>query len=351
MKPVEMGVIGCGVMGNLHARVATESPLMRVAAVADVIEERATKLAAERNVTAVYDSGDALLEDPGVEAVVLALPTRHRTELALSALARGKHVLIEKPIAMNGAEVERMIEARGDLVAACCSSRFRFPASAAAATECIASGALGKIRVVHARAMAQADPPPEEPRPTWRLRKAENGGGYLVNWGCYDLDYLLGITGWSLKPKTVLAQTWTVPPPYEAHLPPDSDAETHFVILVRCECGAVISFERGEYMASRSEGAWQVVGDRGTLQLNMLPADNKKIELDRADPDRGIVSETVFEGGEAWEVLHAGADEDFAAAIREGRPPSTTLERALVVQKITDAVYESAARGVAVEIE
>ena len=164
MKPVTIGVIGCGVMGNLHAKIAAESPLMRVGAVADVIDDRAAKLAGQHDGAAVYDSGVALIERSDVEAVVLALPTQHRTELALQAFARGKHVLLEKPVAMNAGEVERLIEARGELVGACCSSRFRHPPSAVAATECVAAGTLGKIRSVHARAMARADPPPAGPR-------------------------------------------------------------------------------------------------------------------------------------------------------------------------------------------
>ena len=138
-------------------------------------------------------------------------PTQYRTEVALRAFERGKHVLIEKPIAMNAAEVEQLIAARGDLISGCCSSRNRFSAAARLATQLITTGGLGELRTVHCRAIRGAGKEPDTPRPAWRLTKALNGGGILVNWGCYDLDYLLGITGWQLKPQTVFAQTWTVP--------------------------------------------------------------------------------------------------------------------------------------------
>ena len=153
------------------------------------------------NVPATYASAAALLNDPHVAAVVLALPTAGRTELALRALAAGKHVLIEKPVAMNAGEVRQLLAARGQRTVACCQSRLRHTPSAQAATAFIASGALGELRLVRCRANKPAGAAPPAPPPACRLNKALNGGGILVNWGCYDLDYLLGLTGWQLQPR------------------------------------------------------------------------------------------------------------------------------------------------------
>ena len=94
-----------------------------------------------------------LLDDPEVEAVVLAFPTQYRTEVALRAFERGKHVLLEKPIAMNVDEVNQLIAARGALVSGCCSSRNRFNKAARLVTELITSGGLGELRTVHCRAL------------------------------------------------------------------------------------------------------------------------------------------------------------------------------------------------------
>ena len=98
MEPVKLGVIGCGVMGPRHAEVAHASPLLECVAVADLIDERAQAVAAKVGGAKVYREGNDLLEDPKVEAVVLALPAYARTELALTAFANGKHVLTEKPV-------------------------------------------------------------------------------------------------------------------------------------------------------------------------------------------------------------------------------------------------------------
>ncbi len=259
-------------------------------------------------------------------------------------------MLLEKPVAMNEGEVRRMIAARGKLVAACCSSRFRFLQGARVAADFIASGALGGLRVVRCRHIAAAGPKPETPRPDWRLTRALNGGGYLVNWGCYDLDYLLGITGWSLKPRQVLAQTWPVPPQFQSHVAPGSDAEAYYVALIRCEGGAVISIERGEYMPLHSEDAWQIIGTKGSLTLKMTWGSPKAIVHDDTTAERGVAQQTLWQGEEDGSRTRTGPVADFAAAIREGRPPMTTLERALVLQQITDAVYASAAAGSSVGI-
>jgi predicted dehydrogenase len=333
----------------MHLRVAADSPLLEPVAVADVREAVAQEVAAQHGVARAYSSADALFADPEIEAVVLALPTAGRAELALAALAAGKHVLVEKPIALNAGEVRRMIAARGDLIAGCCSSRMRGLPSSSIATEVIASGVLGQLRVVRCRALKGAGAPPQNPPPSWRLSKAMNGGGILVNWGCYDLDYLLGITGWQIEPRLVLARSWGVPATFSAYAAPGSDAEAHVAALILCDGGLTISYERGEFVAGATDEAWHVLGDRGALRLQMLPGANKSIWHDQATP-QGVVSNLIWQGDEPGGSDHIHVLEDFAQAVREHRAPRTSLDQALLVQQITDAIYASAERGEAVEV-
>jgi predicted dehydrogenase len=350
MEPVRLGIVGCGVIGTVHLNTALELPQVRVVAVADLIDEKGRANGAKAGCR-VYREGAELVSDPEVEAVILAFPAQHRTALALQALEHGKHVLIEKPIAMNAEEVEQIIGARNDLVAACCCSRHRFQPCARAATQVIAEGRLGRLRSVHGRALNAARPRPEKMPPEWRLKSALNGGGILMNWGCYDLDYLLGLTGWSLVPRLVLARTWPVPETYLPHLPPDSEAETHFTAFVQCEEGIALTLERSEYTAGHFDPVWQIVGDRGSLLLNMLPAQGKELWLETADAEQGVVKELIWSGEENWQTPSVGLLQNLAAAIREAHPPATTLEQALVVQRISDAVYASAREGKAVAVE
>jgi predicted dehydrogenase len=325
-------------------------PEATVVAVTDLRGDVARDVAFTYAVERVHATADDLFADPDIEGVVLALPAAARTNLALRAFARGKHVLTEKPVAMHAGDVAELIEARGDLIAGCCSSRLRALPSCVAAADLIASGALGPLRVVRCWALKPAGPPPATPPPPWRLNRAQNGGGILMNWGPYDLDYLLAITGDALRPRSVLAQMWTVPDVYAANVDPGSDAETHIVALARCDDGAVLTYERGEYMAAQGDEAWQVTGERGTLRFQITPGIGKTVWLDAPDREQGVVTTAIWQGDEDYDMAHGGVVKDFALAIREKRQPLTSLEHALRVQQLTDAIYESAMGGQAVTL-
>lgn len=362
MNPVKYGVIGCGVIGPTHMKPAATTDILDLVAVADHHADRADSACANFNVPKTYNEGLDLIADPEIEMVVLAMPACHRKELALAAFAAGKHVLTEKPVAMNAADVREMIAARGNLKAACCSSRYRFITHFQVAADFIASGALGELREVYIRSFFPAAPPPDAPKPEWRLKRHLNGGGFLMNWGCYDLDYLLGLCGWQLKPEKCFGQTWTVPPHIAWHLPEGSDAETQYIGLIRCEGGTMLHVERGEYMSISEESAWQIVGTKGSLHLTMTAvtaagpqasagASNwKRIVFNELTQDRGVVESVLWEGEEDLSLVSSGPVTDLAMAIREDREPKTSLERALVVQRISDAIYASAARGDTVEV-
>ena len=351
IRPVHLGVIGCGVIGCTHIAAATRSPLVQVVAVADLNEQARQSAAEKFGITTVYDDGMALLDDEQVEAVVLALPTFTRKHFVLCAFSKGKHVLIEKPIAMNAEEVVEFIDARGDLTAGCCSSRFRLMPSAKAATEFIASGELGQIRLIRARHIVPVGARPEEIPPAWRLNKSLNGGGILVNWGCYDLDYLLGLTGQSLKPSSVLAQSWPIPSQFESFVAAGSDAETYFDAFIRCDDGAVISLERGEYMPAHEDSAWQIIGTKGSLRLKMtIDKDTPKTIYYDTAQEQGVTSRAIWEGKEDAGTLPTKLIEDFALAVQEHRQPMTSLEQALIIQKISDAIYESSERGLVAQV-
>lgn len=349
MDPVKVGVIGFGKMGSRHVKDANESDLLEVVAVADLRSE-AQEQATELGVPRVYGDGRELIEeDPNVEAVVIAFPAGMRTAMALRAFARGKHVLLEKPVAMNAREVETMIAAKGDLVGACFSCRCRFGESAKRATDLVASGALGDLRNLHIRSLSPAGPPPTSVPPPWRQSFSMNAGGILTNWGCYDLDYVLGVTGWRFRPKVALAQTWPIAPQFRDRVAPEADADSYFNAFVLGEDGCVLTFERGEFLPAERFMAWEVIGEQGSLYLDMVGDEKRIVHVDSV-PEEGAVTQVLWEGPDTG----AGAAnklilEDFALAIREGRPTRTSLENSLLIARITDAIYASAECGDAVE--
>ena len=353
MQKVKLGIVGCGVIGRRHLELCGKSEAIDVVAIADRIDEKLRKASEDFGVKTTYREGSDLLAQADVDAVILATPTGDRSDLSIQALENGKHVLLEKPGAMNAEEVRAMMAIQGDRTVACCSSRYRFTQGAVEAEQFLATGALGPLRMVRVRATSPAGAKPESFPPDWRLVKSRNGGGFLVNWGVYDMDYLLGITGWSLQPRTVFAQAWPMPKHLAHYVVPETDAETYYSALIRCDGGTVISMERGEYMPTPADSDWQIIGEKGALTLRMTHhGDSPRTMVhDDTTSDRGLCRRTVWEIKEGPVGPGVGVQEDFALAILEGRPPKTSLEQWMVIQKIIDAIYASAETGTAVEIE
>jgi len=349
-EPVRVGVVGCGVIGNQHLTHAARLPELHVAAIAEPRDEPRAEAAEKYAPDQVYAEAAELIADPAVEVVVLALPTNLRHELGLQVLQAGKHLLTEKPAAMNARELRELIAARGDHIAGCCSCRLSHTAQTLAARRYLRETGLGELRRVHCRVQIPAPARRENPPPVWRQRFDRNGGGILVNWGPYDLDFLFTILDWQLRPRAVSARWWPAAPHLvEGRADPDSNAEAHVVAMVHCDGGEVLTYERAEFAAHAATASWELQGSEASLRLDLLAHQDAKVYLDSTDPQAGCTTTTLYEGSEDYQQ-HAVPLVDFADAIRSGTQPSSSLERSLIIQQVFDAVYESARTGQLVEI-
>ncbi|MBD3181857.1 hypothetical protein GF312_06170 [Candidatus Poribacteria bacterium] len=350
MEPVKLGIIGCGVIGTSHASEASKSPLVDLVAVADLIKERADGNGEKFGASTIYYNDTDLINDDRIEAVTLAMPVWDRTPVAFKALEKGKHVIIEKPAAANCGDIEKMINLRGDKVVACCSPRMAFTGHAEAARKCVATGVLGKIRSVRFRIVLSAAPNPNPNPPPWRQSMKLNGGGILVNWSCYDLNYMMHILDWQLKPQAVMARWWPVGDKMSKYVIPNSDADSHYTAFITCEDGVVLTMERGEFTSATTDQAWEIIGSDATLHLPMKAQKGKPnaVILDKFIPGEGVVSETIWEEGDS--TSDNSVLKNFVYAVREGKKVETSLEQALVMQKITDGIYESNRIGQSVAI-
>ena len=349
---LNIAIIGCGVIAQYHLRALAKLSTARAAAVCDVRTDVAQKTAAEFGVPRWTANAAELFADPSIDAVILALPAYLRTALGIEAFKQGKHVLNEKPVAMNAAEVRALIAVQGDRVGAVCSSRYRHFASARAARDFLRTGALGALRTITCRGVSVPGGPPQNPPPAWRLRKDLNGGGIFMNWGCYDLDYLLGLLDFKLTPQSALARTWTVPAAYSAYAAPGSDAETHVTALITFAEGCVLNYERAEFTTLPVDNRWQITGERGTLTLQMLKAKAANVVLTEPDATKGVRTRVIWEGDETpLTTEHDGVVNDFVEAILQERKPQTTLQDALLFARLADAIYASSAVGRAVTFD
>ena len=152
MEPLRVGVIGAGLWGAQHAHVFTRLPRTELAAVCDVSPERAKAFAERFAVAAVHTDHRELLADPTIAAVSIATPDFTHTPLILDALAAGKHVLSEKPLATDLGEVERIAAAaKASPKKLMVDFHNRVNPAIAAAREAVRAGEIGRPAHVAAR--------------------------------------------------------------------------------------------------------------------------------------------------------------------------------------------------------
>jgi predicted dehydrogenase len=191
--PIQVGVIGAGMIGRHRAQSMGLVPELKLVAVADARQELAQKLAGENASVKVYTDGLALASDPNVQAVVICTPPVSHEKLAVAALKAGKHVLVEKPMGTSIEACQRMLDASeaGGATLACGFNLRYFPATKLA-RQLLDSGAIGKLD--HVRAF-HGHRGGTDFGPAWITDYAATGGGSLMDNGIHMIDlvrYFLG---------------------------------------------------------------------------------------------------------------------------------------------------------------
>ena len=350
-RPLGLGVVGCGVIGARHVAAAARMPEITVAGLADLDARRVQRLGRAYGLAPDNLTLPDMLAREAVEAVLLAVHPAARLALAREVIASGRHLLLEKPVALHAGEVRQMLAwQRPGQVVACCSARFRCLPGAEAVRAALRTGALGAVRTVHWRVVRRAPRKPAAWPPAWRLQRAVNGGGILMNWGCYDWDYLLALEAVPLRPRWITGRAWTLGAAYKTFVPPPADAETHVVAHVECADGACIAYERGEYVPGRAASEMTVTGENGSLAFQMAPQPGAQDALIRSDAQEGAHTRVIFRHPATAPDLQAAVLRDFAGAVRNRRRPRTDLRHALRVQETIDAIYAAAATGARQEV-
>ncbi len=350
MAKTRIGVIGCGWIGKRHLMSLQENPDVQIAAVGDVREEAATTYAKEFGADECFGSGLDLIQKGNVEGVVFALPAAYRYEPAIAALKRGLHVLLEKPIGRNADEVREMIAVRGDVVAGCCSSRFRFFPPFEVVRTALANSRIGELRQIYVQDVAPVGPVPEELPPAWRLSRKINGGGFFVNKHSYVIDYILALFDWKLKPAAVMGRTWPIPQELADWVPEGQDGEIKVSGQIRFENGATIDINAAEQSYGPRDSFVEIHGSAGALRFNVVPGDPFHVILYTADRLKGVKEEVLWKGEVYWPLQRTGIINNFVSAIRGEQEIATNLDHSLVVQRISDALYASSESGRCAEV-
>lgn len=185
-KIIRLGIIGCGrVAEERHLGPLMSLPEFRVVATADIDPVRSERLARRLNAALSFDQYRSVLEHPDVDAVAILTPTSSHAEIGIAALAAGKHVLVEKPLALTLEDCDRFISAEAK------SSRkvvvgfnLRWHRLVRRASEFLATGALGRVKAVRSTYTHHRT---GETAPDWH-RKLELGGGVSFNEAVHHFD-------------------------------------------------------------------------------------------------------------------------------------------------------------------
>ena len=196
MNELRIGVIGCGGMGQSHMKVFNEIPRLKFTAASDAFKGNLDKVVAEHKVQGFAD-GEALINSGLCDAILVATPHYFHPPLAIAALKRGLHVLVEKPVAVTALaaeEVNRVAATRPDLKYAVMFQMRTVP-KWRRIKEIVASGQLGEIKRVQWSVTAWFRTQAYYDSGSWRATWAGEGGGVLLNQCPHNLDILTWIAG------------------------------------------------------------------------------------------------------------------------------------------------------------
>ena len=338
---IGVGIIGFGRIGNEHAAWINRSRVHRAVATADATPARREKAATMGLQT--YERIEDLLNHSAIDAILVATPTAMHFEHASAALGAGKHVMIEKPMTLDFATSEKLVEQarQAGKVISVFHNR-RWDVDYLTVKSAIASGVFGKVINIESRLgqwSSCVGPAAKEYRPGWR-NEASFGGGGLYDWGSHFVDQI-----WQLllpaKPTRVFAQlrgnVWT------------SDCDDFAQLCIDFDNGAVAMVEINT-TTTRPLPRWHIDGTLGSgdspfslafdvnewAKLSFAPGDGTAPRL--VSPAPVGLNETQI-----WDA--------FASACQGIGKPAVEVESVLITMRLLDAARESSSRGIAIGIQ
>lgn len=348
METIGIGIIGSGGIARAAHMPAYRAMLeegVRIVAVADVSEETARRAAAEFDVPHVYHDYRALLERDDIVAVSVCTPNFLHKQPTVDALRAGKHVLVEKPLAMNAAEGREMVHAARETGRKLQVGLMqRFGAGPQALKRFIDAGDMGEIYYARAQALRRRG------IPGWGVftQKEKQGGGPLIDIGVHILDVTLWLMGYP-KPVAASGKCYTqfgTRPGLVGLLgqwdPNIYTVEDLGVGLIRFDNGATLTLE-ASFAANIEKDVFttDLMGSEGGCSLSPLRMFFEK--------NRTLVDATpVFLPNVK---MHEAEIRAFVQAIRDDTEVLVPGEQGLAVTQILDAIYRSSDEGREVAID
>jgi predicted dehydrogenase len=322
--PVRLAFLGCGFITRVHSRHLKSLRRDVVCSYASREGARAAAYCRRFGGAGTHADYAAAIDDPRVDAVVVAVPPRFHRDLALRALAAGKHVLVEKPAFPLLADYEAVVAARdrvGRVVLV--GENDHYKPLAVALRRLLAEGAIGELVFAHFTTIAKKLKAADD----WRNDEAVAGGDAFFEEGIHWLH----VAG-SLGPAIMDVHGYR---PSVSREGPDRRVKS-MMVAFRYDNDAVGSLYYSREIPSLLRG----------LRLSTLSGRKGVITFE----SNGLF---VLARGNGFRLLFPGYGDirgykamyrDFVRAIREGRQPEMSLERAMDDQRLMDRIYSTVAR-------
>lgn len=378
--PLRIAIIGTGFMGRMHAHAWRTAPrffdLPREPRAVVLVGSDAGRAAAAAERFGIPESADdwrRVIERDDIDAVDICTPGDTHAEIALAALAAGRHVLCEKPLANDTADADRMAEAAteaaGRGVVAMCGFSYRRTPALAYARQLVADGRIGTIRHVRAQYLQDWLTDPEAPF-TWRLDRSRAGSGALGDIGAHSIDAAQWLAGSAITAVSAMTRTFVTERPVldervglggragagaarERVTVDDAAAFT-----ASFDDGALGVFEATRMATGhRNANRIELSGDRGAVAFDFsrlnelqfadatLPAGEQGFRrIDVTEPEHPYAGAWWPAGhGLGYEHLFTHQSVDFVRAVAGEIPAEPSFAEAAQVQRVLDAVERSAA--------
>lgn len=325
------GIVGLGQLANEWIAPAIKaSKKNQLVACADALTERADQFGKNHGIDHVYYAFQEMVKDSNIDAVYVATPNSLHHPVVIAAARAGKHVLCQKPMAINLKEAEEMIEAcRNNRVELRIGLQLRFQKVLQLAADLVRSGRVGQVREVTAQRYA---PMHEAKVSAWRYDLGVAGAGALSDVGVHTIDFVQWVVADRIRRVFAVSN------------PPRASGATDDTITVLFEfehgCQATIRCSREMPVASND---LQIFGTGGKIITGPLRGVDQYKLLLRAPSES---KDFEFQA----ENLYFVEIESFAAITNGKSSPAVTGEEGMKLVEVTDAVIHSLRTGNAVTI-